>query len=241
MRIEPLRSRADFALGFLGAIALLDVAATWSDWEMLQYLEGIQRGVEPVEEIANAIDERQAAIALLQGGLYLACAVAFAMWMHRAYKALVAARLPGLRYSPAWAAGGFFVPFLNLFRPLQVMREIDPAAAWLSGEMRGATHWRASPRSLRVVVWWMLWLVTGIAGNVSTRMMLRAEELDEIVDASWWTLCSDASGPPAAIAALLVVARITSRIERARTRLDREPPPLPVASDAAIRSGLHES
>jgi hypothetical protein len=115
MRIEPLRSRADFVLGFLGALTLLDLVATWADWEMLQYLEGIQRGVEPVEEVANTIDERQAAIGLLQSGLYLACAVAFPMWMHRAYKALVAARLPGLRYSPAWAAGGFFVPVLNRF------------------------------------------------------------------------------------------------------------------------------
>jgi Domain of unknown function (DUF4328) len=241
MRIEPLRSRADFALGFLGAIALLDVVATWSDWEMLQYLEGIQRGMEPVEEVANTIDERQAAIGLLQGGLYLVCAVAFSMWMHRAYKALVAARLPGLRFTPAWAAGGFFVPILNLLRPFQVMREIDQAAAWLSGDSGEAREWRAAPRSRRVVVWWALWIATGVVGNIATRGMLRAEELDEIVHATLWTLVSDASGPPAAIAALLVVARITSRIELARSRFDREPPPLPPSSDAAIRSGLHES
>jgi hypothetical protein len=241
MRIQPLRPRADFVLGFLGAIALLDVVATWSDWEMLQYLEGIQRGMEPVEEVANTIDERRAAIGLLQGGLYLACAVAFAMWMHRAYRALVDARLPALRFSPAWAAGGFFVPILNLFRPFQVMREIDQAAAWLSGDSGEAREWQAAPRSLRVVVWWALWIATGVVGNIATRGMLRAEELEGIVRASLWTLLSDASGPPAAIAAMFVVARITQRIERARVRLDREPPPLPSASDAATRTGLHES
>jgi Domain of unknown function (DUF4328) len=55
---------------------------------------------------------------------FVGSAVAVPMWMHRAYRNLPALRAQALRWSPGWAAGGWFIPFANLVIPFQVMREL---------------------------------------------------------------------------------------------------------------------
>lgn len=46
------------------------------------------------------------------------------MWIHRAYRSLPALGEQGIRWSPAWAAGGWFVPFANLVIPYQIMWDL---------------------------------------------------------------------------------------------------------------------
>ena len=68
---------------------------------------------------------------------YFACVlgsyVFLIMWLRRAYYNLH--QLPGIRpeFSEGWAAGAWFVPFLNLIRPYTIMREVwqdTQRAAW---------------------------------------------------------------------------------------------------------------
>jgi hypothetical protein len=49
-------------------------------------------------------------------------AITVPMWMHRAFRNLPALGEQGLRWSPAWAAGGWFIPFANFVIPYQVLR-----------------------------------------------------------------------------------------------------------------------
>ncbi|ANU08377.1 DUF4328 domain-containing protein [Paraurantiacibacter namhicola] len=57
-------------------------------------------------------------------GASLLCIPLVAWWFWQAHRNLKEAGVSGLRYTPGWAAGGFFIPFLNLIVPLRVAREL---------------------------------------------------------------------------------------------------------------------
>src|SRR5262249_34683580 len=83
------------------------------------------------------------------GGVFIACAVLFCMWIHRAASnALASGRNYGFDFTPGWAVGYFFVPIANLWRPYQIVRAI-----WDSAN---------AGNSSVVGLWWGVW----IAGNV---------------------------------------------------------------------------
>ena len=101
---------------------------------------------------------------LAQALVWIAAAIAFLAWMHRAYRNLPALGANRLGYSPRWAIGAFFVPVLNLVHPYQVVRELwreshsDPAGA-------GTT---LSPTLVRW--WWVLFVASVLADPVIGRL-----------------------------------------------------------------------
>ena len=90
---------------------------------------------------------------------FLVAIVAVCLWTYRACAnahALVGDWVaPSV--SPAFAVGSYFIPFVNLVRPYQAMREIDSASL-------GA----ASTDSM-VGLWWGTWIAGNILGNIGFR------------------------------------------------------------------------
>jgi hypothetical protein len=78
--------------------------------------------------------------------------------------------------TPGWAVGWYFVPFANLFKPFQAMKEIWHA----SHESYGGYEERA-PQILGW--WWGLWLVNGFIGNISARLSWSGAAPASTVDA----------------------------------------------------------
>jgi hypothetical protein len=74
-----------------------------------------------------------------------------------------------LKYSPAWAVGGFFVPFLNLVRPFQVMKEV-----WRGSDPEPATGVRRAAPLLGL--WWGSYLVMNFASMIVMHIALRADD-----------------------------------------------------------------
>jgi hypothetical protein len=72
----------------------------------------------------------------------------------------------GLDYSPAWAVGLFFFPFLNLVSPYLVVREIWKASGFAAGRSTGDS-WRSSPSSLLIPFWWATYLLMSLVGLVA--------------------------------------------------------------------------
>lgn len=94
--------------------------------------------------------------------------VSFLVWLRRA-AANARALSPGVpfAYSLGWTIGWWFVPFLNLWRPLQVVHEI-----WQRSEGRpdsGAAHdWgRNAPPLLNA--WWVAWISSNMLERVASR------------------------------------------------------------------------
>ncbi len=76
------------------------------------------------ESEASANDSRQQLIGILQTIIFLSTLISFLVWFYTVHKNLSSLHYVNQKYKSGWAIGGFFVPFLNLVRPIQVMREV---------------------------------------------------------------------------------------------------------------------
>jgi hypothetical protein len=92
----------------------------------------------------------------------VACIVVVALWIHRV-SANAHALSDDMTISPGWAVGWYFIPFANLVKPYQGMKE-----AWMASHFRD--NWHGEPTPALLVWWWALWLITNILANISFRI-----------------------------------------------------------------------
>jgi hypothetical protein len=73
-------------------------------------------------EVAGAVVVILGAIVYIAS--FIGAAVAVPMWMHRAYRNMPALGEQGMRWSPGWAAGGWFIPIAWFAIPYLCLREL---------------------------------------------------------------------------------------------------------------------
>ena len=76
-------------------------------------------------------------------------AVAFLMWLYRAYANVVNFGVKGLEHSPGWAVGSFFFPVFNLGGPLVIVQEL-----WRASDPRVRDSWKGGSASALAGFWW---------------------------------------------------------------------------------------
>ncbi len=187
-----------------------------------------KRGGTITDAEAEANDIRQAIVGGLQLLTLVFTVIFFLMWIHRAHRNLPAIGARDLKFTPNWAVGWFFVPFMNLFRPVQVVIEISKASSPEINTPDG-TSWKSVPTSPIIWLWWVVWIIAGIVGQIAARLSLRAETLETILASSWAILISDAIDMVAAVLAIMVVSTI-DKMQEAKgvqvARLGSPPPPV---------------
>lgn len=97
--------------------------------------------------------------------VFLASVVVVCMWIHRAHANLHELGHEGLEYTPGWAIGWYFIPIANLFKPFQAMREL-----WSESHSLTDNYSDVAPGNLGL--WWAMWIIGNILGNISTRMYM---------------------------------------------------------------------
>ena len=116
-----------------------------------------------------------ASTTILQAVVFVATAVVFLVWIDRAYRNLRGLGAHRLRFSPGWAIGAFFVPFLNLVRPYEIVTEIWSASNPDVGvtdevlKQHTSAAGRYSSKSRLIGMWWAVWILSGIAYNAAFR------------------------------------------------------------------------
>jgi hypothetical protein len=100
--------------------------------------------------------------------LFVASVVVVALWIHRAHANLRDAGVDGLEFTPGWAVGWYFIPFANLIKPFQAMREL-----WNASHGEHDSFGGAAPAEVKA--WWAAWIVGNILSNVGTRILLMGE------------------------------------------------------------------
>ncbi len=158
--------------------------ATWSFWVFgivlslfvisgflqLNLYERIYSGEPYTNEEVHANGFRHLVVMILYLLFYVATVVFFIMWFRRAYYNLHLISPETMSYSEGWAAGAWFVPFLNLIRPYQIMKEI-----WF--ETFSHIEDERKDRSSIIGFWWVLFLITGLYARLASRL-----EGDEVLD-----------------------------------------------------------
>jgi hypothetical protein len=193
----------------LGISTGLAVIALGSNWMQSQLLG---TSLFSMDE-ANANDARQGIIAIFQILCYVITAIVFGMWIYRANRNVRGFGAQGLEFTPGWAVGWYFIPFLNLIRPYQAMREIWQASS-------NPHRWASESGSPLLNVWWVLWLTSNILGQVVFRMSMQAKEISELQALTMVALLSDVVDISLGIVAITLVSRV---LEMQLRVVDRNP------------------
>jgi len=179
------KSRARNLIIIFSIIFILNIIAIISDlmqYSMLNSLEGFT-----IEE-AELNDLRQSIIGIIMFSVYVCCYILFILWFRRAYYNLHQV-VKHLEHSEGWAAGAWFVPILNFFRPYQIMRELYVESEKYISKIK--PDYTKKLNVTFVGLWWTLWIIASFLERIGMRLNLKAETLDEIINATTINLINE--------------------------------------------------
>ena len=146
--------------------------------------------------------------------VFITTVVLFCMWIYRANKNARALGAEGMKTTPGWSAGWFFVPLMNLFKPYQATSEIYRA----SDPDADRSSWQTSAVSPLLAMWWALWIVSNILDNIGFRLSMR-NEATSVIAGAWASFFGSFLGVPSALLAIWAVRAIHARQEAKASRL----------------------
>jgi hypothetical protein len=215
-RYRPLRGPARALQQLLAIFVLVTLASLVADSIELGLLTRLlHEGSSGLTAEAATADGRQALVDLLQAAVYVATAIPFLVWFHRAYANLPALGMAPLEVGAGWAIGGWFVPLLNLVRPKEIMNDIwrgsDPdRASRLDG------FWRVGPVSGLVHLWWTLVLLSWLVDRIVFAVIrIGPQTVASLRTSTMVSLTADVLDVALGLVALELVRR-TSRRQQAR-------------------------
>lgn len=124
-------------------------------------------------------------------------------WIWRANANARALGAAGLRCTPAWAVGWFFVPLGNLLKPFDAMRKLWLASAHPQG-------WTQLAEPLLLRWWWVLLLLAGGSGFGVKFLSIQARSIGTVINATWLMALSDLAGLCSAGILVWVIAQVQS-------------------------------
>ena len=116
---RSLHAYATVARIALGLVALTSIVSAVFNADQRELLSGPVSTGE-----LQAAEDRQAVLTLAFFLAVLIAAIFFIAWLRRAYANLRALGVESLRFGTGWAVGAWFVPILNLFRPVQIVNDV---------------------------------------------------------------------------------------------------------------------
>ena len=149
----------------------------------------------------TAHDLQQDKVGVIQFVIFVISGILILMWIYRANYNARQLGASGMIFTPGWSICWYFIPIANLWKPYQAMKEIWKASSspqnWISQSVSSLLPW-----------WWFLWIMSNIFGNVSFRLAIRAEEINELLAANVVTQFSDATIIPLSLILITIIRRV---------------------------------
>ncbi|HWI64575.1 MAG TPA: DUF4328 domain-containing protein [Symbiobacteriaceae bacterium] len=207
----------------VGALAIYEfvvILATCSNAAQIFLLTWIAKGGKLSQDRAVLADGVAGYLNTIHIWLFLLTALAFLIWFPRAHKNLPVLGAVALEHSPGWAVGAFFVPIVNLYRPMQIMREIwkasDPATP-----ADTPYAWAEQPSSPLIGWWWGLWIARSFLGSISSSLMRSATSVESYLVSIGWSMGSQMATLAATVLLILLVLRIGQRQDQRAAMVGR--------------------
>lgn len=207
---EDLRSnehRGRILLSIIWIVLIIEVLSLISSGMQYDLLQTISNGGEITDEAATANDLREQLIAIIYLIAYITSGIVFIMWFRRAYFNLHQ-KVQTLSYSESWAAGSWFVPFVNLYRPFQIMKELYQETKQYITDRDTYTEIDLTTKFLGL--WWTLWIVNGIFGQVNWRLFRNAETLSDFIASTPFDIAGGLLGIGLALVTIRVIKDYTN-------------------------------
>jgi len=168
--LKPNDQRARIAIIFFIIIAMLEAANFLGDFVEYGYMANFDRGVTIRNEKIELLEIIQGILGLAYLLIFILVIIMLIRWFRRAYYNL--ALFVRTDSTDGWAAGAWFIPFYNLYKPKRIMMELyDKTNSIL--KMDNPKYERRDTGM--VSIWWLLWILSNIGTNISTRWYLRAD------------------------------------------------------------------
>jgi len=171
-----------------------------------------------VDESYEAFDGLQRIFGFMQISLFLVTAILFLMWVHQGYKNLTALEAVEMRFTPGWAVGYFFIPFLNIIRGYEVVADLWKASGQ-EARNEGGLGWKKLAVPGLLTIWWVAWLVSGFIGRQVAAAAIRADSIDALLHVSRISFLSDLFSLLPSVLFILVLKDIDERQTESHTLL----------------------
>jgi Domain of unknown function (DUF4328) len=185
----------------LGVVGFITLLAMIQDGSGALLVEDARAGMLLPKE-ANNFDRSTALVVFGSLGAQLLTAISYFAWLSRTVDNVPV--LGGGRPSvtPRWSIGWWFVPFVNLVKPFQIVRELHDRLA--IGAMSGG-DWI-------VLAWWLTWLLGNLI-TIPARLAPEPSNLDALQRQFSIKGVGDGVTFLAVVLAIAVVLRIQWRAE----------------------------
>jgi len=170
--------RAKSAILLIWIVMAVEVVMLISYYFQYELLVSARNGVRISLEEASRNDNRQRIIAVVYLIAYIISGITFIRWFRRAYFNLHV-KMNHLSFSEGWAAGSWFIPFVNLVRPFKIMTELYKATDNLL-KVTSQSYTRRISTTL-LGWWWSLWIICAIIEQFIFRYSRIARSIDEFI------------------------------------------------------------
>jgi hypothetical protein len=216
-RYEPLDELGKLTVVLLVVEISLQLLYGLTTWLHLRELNDFIAGRRALPTDLTPIENLQGIAAIAFTAISLTLVVVIGRWIFRAAWNLRHLGAKRLDISPGMAVGWYFVPFANLVYPFKAMKEI-----WLASH--DPARWREGSVGL-LTLWWTLWLLSSVVGNIAFRLSLGAETLEAMRLVEQIGLVQTLLSVPLSLVFIRIVRTVGAAQQRSHAR--QTPPELP--------------
>ncbi len=200
--LKPNENRAKNAIFLIWIVLAFDIVSLISSYLQYNLLQTASLGRDLSTEAVNSNDLREQIVGLLYFAAYITSAVTFILWFRRAYYNLHL-KVTNLTHSEGWAAGSWFVPIFNLYRPFQIMKEIYQETKIILIDKDALSKYKLTTKYLGV--WWTLWIISGFIGQFEFRYLQKASAIDEFITGTIASMINNIIGIPLALITIKII------------------------------------
>ncbi len=224
--ISP-RRRSALAIGLAALFMVALATSAFAYYSQVRLVGRIMQGASLVAGEAERHDQWVEGIQRIRMVAYYAMMFTLLSWIYRVCKNLRSFGAERLDYTPGWAVGWYFVPFLNIVRPYQVMREI-----WLASDPdyvgEQPWRWRKGRTNKLILVGWVatiLWISSNIiCQTLSTIAMTEQpspQKLAHLHEVSGMQVVIDLAGVICFVNLCVIIWTIDKRQMAAHARVEQ--------------------
>ncbi len=221
-QVRPTRRIADAVVALLITQILLIGTEALALLNRIRLLERAREGhFVTLAQVARA-DNRVIASAVVWLVVFAVTGIVWCVWQHRAQRNAIELADGKLEFTPGWAVGWWFVPFANLVKPFQTVRELWKAS-------HGGHNGRVVATWSVIGWWWGLWLTASVLERIIVRVG-SPNDLSDFIRHDMLGIVANGVTVVAAILAIMIVRSVVALQERAVVPPVPGPlPPMPIA------------
>jgi uncharacterized protein DUF4328 len=158
---QPLRRTGGLATALVALLAAqiaLIVAEIVARYVQADILRDLQASGTVMQQTLARADGWVSGTVAVDGLVFVAAVVVWCIWQHHAQANAIELSGGGLRFTPGWAVGWWFIPIANLWKPFQAVREL-----WKASHGGG---WQTVATWALLGWWWATW----IAGSLNVQL-----------------------------------------------------------------------